>query len=89
MGFQATDGVYVVGYQPSRMRIAHGGITPYYGYHLLSAIANVGQRTEALARRRSYWGGMLAEGATSSWEAYDPRWPKADPHRFLQARDGS
>ncbi len=27
-----------------------------------------------------YWGGMLEEGATSMWEAYDPRWYKEDFH---------
>ena len=34
---------------------------------------------------RAYWGGMLAEGATSFWEAYDPRWSKAHSHATLQA----
>jgi alpha-L-rhamnosidase len=37
---------------------------------------------------REYWGGMLAEGATSFWEAYDLRWPKQNPHLSLQA-DGT
>jgi alpha-L-rhamnosidase len=27
----------------------------------------------------------LAEGATSFWEAYDPRWPKQDFHASLEA----
>ena len=34
---------------------------------------------------REYWGGMLEEGATSFWEAYDPAWPKENPHASLQA----
>jgi hypothetical protein len=34
---------------------------------------------------RRYWGGMLDEGATSFWEAYDPHWPKQDFHAALEA----
>ena len=60
-------------------------ITPYYGDYMLMAMARSGHRREALDWMRSYWGGMLDEGATSFWEAYDPSWPKTDPHAFLQA----
>lgn len=60
-------------------------ITPYYGDYLLTAMAITGHRQEALDWMRSYWGGMLQEGATSFWEAYDPSWPTQDPHAFLQA----
>jgi hypothetical protein len=28
---------------------------------------------------------MLDEGATSFWETYDPRWPREQPHKYLQA----
>ena len=42
-------------------------------------------RDDALAWIREYWGGMIDEGATSFWEAYDPGWPKDDPHVDLQA----
>ena len=28
---------------------------------------------------------MIAEGATTFWEAYDPSWPKDNPHVDLQA----
>jgi hypothetical protein len=60
-------------------------ITPYYGYYVLSAMACLGHRPDALNWMRQYWGGMLAEGATSFWEAYDPRWPKHDFHASLEA----
>lgn len=60
-------------------------ITPYYGFYVLSAMARLDHRPEALAWMRQYWGGMLAEGATSFWEAYDPRWPKHDFHAYLEA----
>lgn len=60
-------------------------ITPYYGYYVLSAMAQMDKRAEALAWIRKYWGGMLAEGATTFWEAYDPDWPKRHFHASLQA----
>jgi hypothetical protein len=44
-------------------------------------------RQGALDWIREYWGGMIHEGATSFWEAYDPSWPKDDPHVDLQADD--
>jgi alpha-L-rhamnosidase len=45
-------------------------------------------RREALDWMRTYWGGMLAEGATSFWESYDLRWPKDPAHLSLEA-DGT
>ena len=63
-------------------------ITPYFGAYLLDAMSQMGHREEALKWIRTYWGGMLAEGATSFWEAYDLRWQKDNPHLALQA-DGT
>ena len=63
-------------------------ISPYFNAYLLDAMAQEGHKAEALAWMRAYWGGMLAEGATSFWEAYDLRWPKTDFHLSLQA-DGT
>jgi hypothetical protein len=63
-------------------------ISPYFNYFLLQAMARMGHRREALDWMRQYWGGMLDEGATSFWEAYDLSWPKQDPHLGLQA-DGT
>jgi hypothetical protein len=64
-------------------------ITPYYNYYVISAMAEMGHRQEALAWIRQYWGGMLQEGATSFWEAYDPSWYKEDFHSSLQADNRS
>jgi alpha-L-rhamnosidase len=64
-------------------------MTPYYNYYVISAMAETGHRTEALDWIRKYWGGMIAEGATSFWEAYYPSWPKRDFHASLQADDGT
>ena len=64
-------------------------VTPYYNYYILSAMAKMGHRQEALDWMRRYWGGMLAEDATSFWEAYDPDWFKEDFHASLQADNRS
>lgn len=60
-------------------------ISPYFNAYVIDAMASLGHRREALEWIRQYWGGMLAEGATSFWEAYDLRWPKTDAHLSLQA----
>ena len=60
-------------------------ISPYYNYYVISAMGMMGHRQEALAWIRQYWGGMIAEGATSFWEAYDPSWYKEDFHGSLQS----
>ncbi len=62
-------------------------ISPYYGSYVLDALARIDHREDALHWIREYWGGMINEGATSFWEAYDPAWPKDDPHVDLQADD--
>ena len=62
-------------------------ITPYYNYYVISAMAKMGHRAEALDWIRQYWGGMIDEGATSFWEGYDPSWYKQDFHLSLQADD--
>ena len=59
--------------------------TPYYNSYVITAMSEMGHTSEALDFVRKYWGGMLAEGATTFWEAYDPSWPKQNFHKFLQA----
>jgi hypothetical protein len=63
-------------------------ISPYFNLTVLDAMSIVNHDREALDWLRTYWGGMLAEGATSFWESYDLRWPKTNPHLSLQA-DGT
>jgi len=63
-------------------------ITPYYAYYVITAMARANHRRDAIRFIRRYWGGMIHEGATSFWEAYDPSWPKGDFHRYLQADNG-
>ncbi len=64
-------------------------MSPYYNYYIISAMAETDHRAQALDWIRAYWGGMIAEGATSFWEAYYPSWPKHNFHASLQADDGT
>jgi len=68
-------------------RKAEDVITPYYGSYVLSAMARLGHRREAMQWMKSYWGSMLDAGATSFWEAWDPSWAGPDPHSKLEADD--
>jgi len=61
--------------------------TPYYNNYVIFAMSQAGHTQDALDFVRKYWGSMLAQGATSMWEGYDPKWPKVDFHRHLNADD--
>ena len=63
--------------------------TPYYDNYVIYAMGMSGHTDETLNFIRSYWGGMLDEGATTWWEGYDPRWSKRDFHAHLQADNGT
>ena len=47
--------------------------TPYMRFYELDALCGLGMHTNVLNTVRSYWGGMLAEGASSFWELYNPK----------------
>ena len=66
----------------------NGVISPYYNNYVIYALSLTGHNESTLRVLRSYWGAMLAQGATSCWEAYDPHWPKKDFHANLYA-DGN
>jgi len=63
-------------------------ISPYNYNFFLYAMTKTGDRQIALSWIRKYWGGMIAQDATSFWEGYDTRWPKDDFHASLKADDG-
>ena len=46
--------------------------TPYMRFYELAALCKAGRQDIALEEIRSYWGGMLDEGATTFWEQYNP-----------------
>ncbi|BDI29060.1 hypothetical protein CCAX7_11110 [Capsulimonas corticalis] len=60
-------------------------LSPYYGNYIIAAMSQTGHNADTLRVLRDYWGGMLAEGATTFWEGYDPKLPKEHFHQFLQA----
>ena len=62
--------------------------TPYYNNFALFAVGHLGHTNEGLNFARKYWGGMIREGATTFWEAYDNAWPKKQFHRYLKADHG-
>jgi hypothetical protein len=47
--------------------------TPYMRFYELEALCALGQQRQVLSEMRAYWGGMLAQGATTFWETYDPK----------------
>ena len=60
-------------------------VTPYMRYYELEALCRLGRQSDVLKEIRSYWGGMLDEGATSFWELYDPK-ESGDRHYAMYGR---
>ncbi len=54
--------------------------TPYLTHYVVDAMLTCGLQTEALELVRSYWGGMVAAGAETFWEAYAPDDPLLSPY---------
>ncbi len=46
--------------------------TPYMRFYELEALCMMGRQEQVLREMRSYWGGMLRQGATTFWEKYNP-----------------
>jgi len=46
---------------------------PYLYHHVADAMIQCGLTAEALELIRGYWGGMVAAGADTFWEVYDPK----------------
>jgi hypothetical protein len=47
-------------------------ITPYFKFFELAAMCEIEDFSYVIDMIRSYWGGMVAEGATTFWEKYEP-----------------
>jgi len=50
------------------------GMSTFYGYYVLRALAELGDIKTAIEVMRSYWGAMLDVGATTFWEDFDIDW---------------
>ncbi|MFL6560686.1 MAG: sugar hydrolase, partial [Bacillus sp. (in: firmicutes)] len=46
--------------------------TPYMYHHLVEALIVSGEKEQAIAELKTYWGGMIQDGADTFWELYDP-----------------
>ena len=50
------------------------GISTFYGFYVLQALAKSGDHQTALEFIRTYWGAMLDLGATTFWEDFNLDW---------------
>jgi len=50
------------------------GVSTFYGYYMLEAMAKAGDTQRGIDTVRDYWGGMLDMGATSFWEDFNVAW---------------
>ncbi|HZJ13686.1 MAG TPA: alpha-L-rhamnosidase C-terminal domain-containing protein [Chthoniobacteraceae bacterium] len=50
------------------------GVSTFYGFYVLQALAKAGEMDAALDIVRTYWGAMLDRGATTFWEDFDLAW---------------
>ncbi len=57
-----------------------GMSTPYMYHNFVMALTECGEKEEALRCIKEYWGGMIADGADTFWELYDPGDKKASPY---------
>lgn len=54
--------------------------TPYMHHYYVTALLRAGLREQAEAHLRAYLGGMIAQGADTFWECWDPEHPAASPY---------
>jgi hypothetical protein len=50
------------------------GVSTFYGYYMLEAMAKAGDVPRGIDTVRDYWGAMLDMGATSFWEDFNVAW---------------
>ncbi len=62
--------------------------TPYMRFFELSALCKLGENAYVLEEIKRYWGGMLDEGATSFWEAYDESQKGAEKYAMYGRKYG-
>ncbi len=62
------------------MRGAIRPSTPYLYHYVVEGLLACGLDSEALDLVQSYWGGMIAAGADTFWEVYDPANPLHSPY---------
>ena len=63
-------------------------VTPYFKFFELAAMCEIGDFRYVTDMLRSYWGGMIAEGATTFWEKYEPDMKGAEHYAMYGRRYG-
>lgn len=54
--------------------------TPYLRHHFIAALLKTGLQQQAVDEIKSYWGAMVAHGADTFWELFDPTHPEYSPY---------
>lgn len=57
--------------------------TPYMYHYYIQSLIDCGMNLEAKEALINYWGGMIAKGADTFWEAYDPTNDFISPYDFI------
>ncbi len=55
-------------------RVNRVSFSPFNQYFVIQAMARVGKYDEALSSVRDMWGGMIKNGASTTYEVYRPSW---------------
>lgn len=55
-------------------------VSPYMNHYYVEAMIVCGKKQEALDYLKYYWGGMIANGADTFWELYNPLNPAETPY---------
>lgn len=57
-----------------------GIVTPYMYHYITSALFISGLKADGEKLLKTYWGGMIKQGADTFWEAFDPNQPDYSPY---------
>jgi hypothetical protein len=57
-----------------------GIATPYMYHHFIEALLIAGEKERAISEMKTYWGGMIEDGADTFWELYDPKDKEFSPY---------
>lgn len=62
--------------------------TPYFKFYELDAMCKIGRQEFATEQMLSYWGGMIQLGATTVWEAFNPKQSGTEHYSMYGKRYG-
>ena len=67
-------------FRTEHMPEAKAMVTPYMYHTYIEALLHIGEKSLALDKLESYWGGMLDQGADTFWELYNPENAQESPY---------